>query len=195
MFSSDSDILSYEPFAFHELAFLAQTKLHVDDAIVTGNTVTRQAGGLGVVSAGDVALIGQGAYGIAEGMDDQTLTLAAAPARVEGGTVIVRTFSPQRARAHAELLRRLTTGGSPREESHVLSRQAALEIETLGTLAEAYAAAVRGGGDNGDLREKAHRYESRFQAALNRAAIELDTNADGVAEEVIRLGVGRLMRE
>ncbi len=187
MFSNDSDLLVHEPRIFHELPIVGQTKLRITDAVVSGDTVTSATGGFASLAAMDVAVLGEGAYPIAQVTDDQTLRLAYLPA--EPGTLLtVRTFAPQRRRAYEQLLGILGQGS-------ILSLERMRELETLLTLQHAYAAGVSILGDAGPLLDKSRRYQRAFLHTLRSAVIEVDADDDGRADELRRPGVMTLVRE
>jgi hypothetical protein len=191
-FSNDSDLLAHEPMVFHELPFAGQTKLRVMNAAISGQTITSATGGFSTLAAGDVVILGDGAFAITAVVDDNTLTLAIPPVGVADGTLIVRTFATQAALVHEELLRAM--GVEESDASSIVSIALVRQLEVLGTLARAYAAAVGTAGDSRRILEKADRYRARFTRGLLAAAIELDLDADGRVDTVRHPGIGRWVR-
>jgi hypothetical protein len=198
-FSKDSDLLAHEPMIFHELPFAGQTRLRVTDAAISGQTVTSPSGGFAALAPGHVAIVGDGAFAIAAIVNDNTLTLAVPPVGVGGSTLVVRTFAPQAAVVHDELLRALGIDpdhpGAAASESKIVSRSWMTQLEALGTLSRAYAAAVSIGADNRRILEKAERYRQRFSRGLIGAAVLLDLDGDGRPDTVRHPGIVTLTRE
>lgn len=197
-FSTDADLLAYEPNVFHELPFVSQTKLRVTDAAISGRDVTSTTGGFTTLSPGDVAVIGDGAFAIATIVSNTVLTLATTPVGVSGPTLTVRTFAPQAAAVHADLMRAIgIDAADPDNEldgSAVLSLDLMGRLETLGTLTDAYTAAIPIAGERTGAAEKAERYRQLFKRRLNGATVLIDLNGDGQADVARYPGVGRLER-
>ena len=197
-FSTDSDLLAHEPMVFHELPFAGQTKLRVTDAVISDAMVTSTTGGFSRLAAGDVAILGDGAFAISAIGDDQTLTLAVPPVGITDATLIVRTFAPQAALVRDELLR--AVGIDPDDpdpaygQSAIVSVAHVRQLEALGALARAYAAAVSIAGDSRRILEKADRYRQRFTRGLRGSAILLDLDGDGRADTFRHPGVMQLIR-
>ena len=205
-FSNDADLLAYEPNVFVDLPFAGQRPLRVTDAAVSGMTVTSATGGFNDLAAGDVAVVWSSesdktTHAVASVSDDNTLTLATAPvglAATSGLSFEVRTFEPQAAEVHDELLRALGIDTDDEEaeldESSVLSVGLMRRLEVLGTLAGVYMAAPALVGDNRTVDAKAERYGQRFVRAMGGARVLIDVDGDGRADVWRSPGVGNLQR-
>lgn len=209
-FSTDRDLLRLEPAIFNEVTFVSQERLHVTDGVVSGSTLTSVSADFEAaqVAAGDVVLIANVACEVIARVDASTLTVSlprtdltdAAIPPGDGSTleVSVRTFALQATRVHDALLRTLgidiDDANSPFDEDAIVSLSLLGELETLGTAAQAYHAAIAVGSDNDVLREKAANYRQRFEVATRAAVVLLDTDGDGVADAERRLGEIQLIR-
>lgn len=205
-FITDSDLLNSEPRVFEQLPFAAQQVLRVDDAALSGTTLTSVTGGFDVLAAGDAAVLRTSEADVATSeidqiTDDNTLVLAAEPTHLSassGLTLIVRTFLPQITDVHGQIMRALRIDtDDPDEaldESSIVSISVVQRIEVLGTLARAYAAAVALAGDNDVIEQKADAYAGQFVAALRGACVQIDTDGDGRADVSRVAGIGRLVR-
>jgi hypothetical protein len=204
-FSSDADLLAYEPNVFFDLPFASQRRLRVTDGALAGVTLTSAAGGLSILAEGDVLVIsasaGEAAVGIvAAVVDDHTVTLADAVALSATSSLAVeaRTLRPQATIVHEELMRAIgidpDDSGELLDESSIVSVSLMKRLECLGTLSRAYAAAIALAGDNDAVSGKAAAYHQRFQWALNAAQVLIDADGDGEADVWRSPGVARLTR-
>lgn len=205
-FITDGSLLAYEPELFTDLPFAALRTLKVTDGALEGARVLSATGGFETLAAGDVLLIRGGpsdrgaCFVIQQINDDSDLLLERAPAGLpaaSGLTIEGRTLRPLIMTVHAELLRAL--GMDPDDpqspdESTIVSVQVMRELEALGTLSRAYAAAVVGAGMNGVMIDKARAYQARFATALRGARVLLDTDGDGEPDVWRSLGVVELTR-
>jgi len=209
-FSSDRDLLAYEPQVFTDVPFAAQQRVSVADGELGGTTLTSASADFAAaqVDAGDVVLIAGLAHEVLSRTDAHTLevslprtnlTDAAIPSH--GGTqlaVQVRTFAPQAAVVHDELLRLLRM--DPDDPQPILTEDAIVSLslmsrlEALGTLARLYAGGVAVIGDNAGLQRKEAEYRGRFREACAAAVVRLDTDGDGFADEQRRIGASRMER-
>jgi len=200
-FSTDADLLAYEPHVFTDLPFAAQRLLRISDAAVADTTVTSDTGGFAALSPGYVVICEAMSYAIESITDDNTLELAQAPvdlSATEGLTLTVPTLAPQATLVHDELLRAIGIDvddpAASLTEQSIVSRQLMQRLEAVGTLAHAYAAAVALVGDNETIHAKAERYRLRYRRALHVAQILIDTDGDGLADAWRSPGVARLTR-
>jgi hypothetical protein len=197
-FSTDSDLLAREPGVFAELPFAGQTKLRVTDANISGSTVTSTTGGFNRLSAGDAVLFGEAAFAIAAIVNNNTLTLAAIPSGVTGGTMYVRTFAPQARLVHQELMRVIGIDTDDPDqalgESAIVSVSLMKDLEVLGTLARAYTAAITLTGGTRAVKDKAERYGRLFVRSLLGAAVLIDLDGDGYPDVTRFPGVGEMTR-
>ena len=194
-FSRDSDLLGHEPMVFHELPFAGQTRLKVTDAVIDGPNVTSAMGGFAPLSAGQVAMIGDGSFAIAAIVSNNAMTLAVPPVGVSGSTLVVRTLAPQAALVGDELLRAIGLDpDDPSSAGSIVSLSLMVQLEAIGTLSRAYAGAISIAGDSRRIEEKANRYRQRLARGLRGAAIELDLDGDGRIDAVRQPGIGQLVR-
>lgn len=206
MFSTDADLLAYEPDVFIDLPFAAQRTLRIADGVIVGAQLTSGAGGFDALSPDDVVVLNAGssdavALPIESVESDTQLTLTFAPVGLpatSGLTVEARTLRPQAAVVYEELLRAVgvdpddpaaTIGGDD-----IVSVELMRRLEVLGTLAVAYAAAIAPCGDNEAVERKATDYRKRFERAIRGARILIDTDGDGEADVWRSPGVGQLVR-
>lgn len=209
-FSTDRDLLMYEPSLFEEASFLSQQRLQVADAATTGATLTSATADFTAaqVDKGGVVLLAQKPCEVLERLDSQTLTVsllrrdvsgdAIAPGDGQDQSLIVRTFSPQAGLVHAMLLRMLGMDvDDPQATVHeqaIMSRSLMRQLEVLGTLERVYGAAASLTVENGLLLHKASMYRRRFLEACRGAVVLLDTTGDGRVDERRVLGLMRLRR-
>src|SRR5690606_15342474 len=106
-FSTDRDLLLFEPLVFHDVPIAAQQRLRVDDGVLTGTTLTSATADFAAaqVDAGSVVLIAGVAHEVIQRIDPNTLEVSLprqslgspAIAGVDGADLaaIARTFAPQ----------------------------------------------------------------------------------------------------
>jgi hypothetical protein len=202
-FSTDADLLALEPGLFADLPLAGQRKLAVTDAALDGATITSASGGFAAVLPGDVALLQGVPHPVGSVAGDTELTLARTPsglASFQGLKLEVRTFQPQAALLHDELLRAVGIDADDPAglgESAIVSVGLMRRLEALGTAARAYAAAVAPVARPDDLdsiRRKAADYHQRFARALIEARVLIDLDGDGRADVWRSPGVARLVR-
>lgn len=206
LFSSDADLLGYEPSVFVDLPLGAQRRLRLDDAVVSEATVTSATGGLSVLAAGDVVVLGDGpgqwtAYAVEQVVNDNTIELRTAPIGFDPTEPVAmewRTFRPQAELVDEELLRALGIGAEAEAAGlgaeSILSTAVMRRLEALGTLSRAYAAGVGVSGEQGQIEAKAARYRRAFSRSLRGARVLIDTDGDGRADVWRMPGVVALTR-
>lgn len=130
-FSTDRDLLALEPTVFHDVPWVGQQRVHLDDGYVEGTLLTSASADFvaGQVETGGVVLIDRVAHEITGREDAGTLTVsllrsrladAAIPGAAGGPmTISVRTFAPQAELVHDGLLRLL--GIDPHPDANVNS--------------------------------------------------------------------------
>lgn len=205
-FATDADLLAHEPAVFVDLPFATQRKLRVTDGVLSGPTLTSEAGGFSELGQGDVVVIAVSeaervTVAVSAVTDDGTLELDAEPVGLsanQGLTVEARTLKPQTAVVHGELMRAIGIDVDDPEqalnEQSVVSVSVMRRLEVLGTLARAYRTAVGLSGDQEELRMKAAEHERQFRSALRGARVLVDLDGDGRADVWRTPGVGRLVR-
>lgn len=209
-FSTDRDLLAYEPTLFNDVPFVAQQRVSVADAEVTGTTVFSLSADFvaAQVGPGSVVLIDRRPFEVVSRTDEATLTVslprtATSDPLIPGGdgtalAFIARTFAPQAALVREALLRMLgideSDPASTLDEESVVSLGAMARLEALGTLERVYSSAAALTGNNEHYLLKASEYRKRFLRSAARSPIRIDTNADGLPDEKRYLGLMRMTR-
>jgi len=209
-FSTDRDLLAYEPTLFTDVPFVAQQRLSVTDAEVTGTAVFSITADFesAQVEPGGVVLIDRRPFEVLARTDEATLSVSlprthTTDPAIPGGDgtalpLIARTFAPQAALVGEALLRMLGIDDAdpahPLDEDAVVSLGAMARLETLGTLERIFSSAAALTGNNEHHLMKAAEYRRRFLNAAARSPIHIDTNGDGLPDEKRYLGLMRLTR-
>ncbi len=209
-FSTDRDLLLYEPTLFNDLPWVCQQRLSVTDGEVSGTTLTSIAADfeLAQVEAGGVVLIDKTPVEVVERVDAMTLTVSLLRARLSDAAippgdgaskaVIVRTFAPQAELVCASLLRMLGLDSEdpeqPLDADAVVSLSLMARLEMLGTLERVFSSAAALTGNNDGLLFKAAEYRRRLLEAASRSPVQVDTNGDGLPDEKRYIGLSRLTR-
>lgn len=209
-FSTDRDLLAFDPAVFNELPFATQQRLSVADADLDGTTLTSPTADFHAagVDAGSVVLIATVPHEVLARIDAMALIVS----RLRSSTtdpaipgtdgqnlsVVVRTLEPQAALVNAMLLRTLGIDvddpSAELTEESVLSLSLMARLEALGTLQLAYAAAATVAGDNAGLRTKADQFGVRFAKERLAASVLIDRNGDGLPDERRCFGTLRMQR-
>ena len=209
-FSTDRDLLAYEPSLFTDVPFVAQPRLSVTDAEVTGTTVFSITADVdqAQVETGSVVLIDRRPFEVMARTDEATLSVSlprtrTTDAAIPGGAgaalpLIVRTFAPQAALVRDALLRMLGIDDADPvnglDEDAVVSLGAMARLEVLGTLERVFSSAAALTGNNEHHLMKAAEYRRQFLHAAARSPIHIDTNGDGLPDEKRYLGLMRMTR-
>jgi len=204
-FSTDADLLAYEPRLFIDVPLPGQQRLRVTDAQLTGNVLTSATGGLAALIEHQVVTISTSpgdavSVAIASVTDDNTLALTHAPmlATTTDLTAVVRTFEPQAGVVHDELLAAIGIDADdpvlPLTEAAVVSTELMRRLEVLGTLWRVFEAGVGAVGDQSAINQRSDEYRRRFVTALGGARVLIDTDGDGRADAWRVPAVGRLVR-
>lgn len=209
-FSTDRDLLLYEPTLFNDLPWVSQQRLSVTDGQVSGTTLSSASADFEAaqVDTGSVLLVNKTPVEVLARVDAMTLTVslprtnttdaAILPGDMSSATVTARTFTPQAGLVCASLLRMLGLDGDdpvePLDAEAVVSLSAMARLESLGTLERVYSSAAALTGDNDTLLFKAAAYRRSFLEAAARCPVQIDTTGDGLPDEKRYVGVGRLTR-
>jgi len=209
-FSTDRDLLLYEPTLFNDVPWVSQQRLSVSDGEVSDTTLTSVFADFesAQVDAGSVVLIDKTPAEVLERVDAMTLTVSLPRARTTDAvippgdgtskSVIVRTFAPQAELVCASLLRMLGLDADdpdrPLDADAIVSLSLMARLESLGTLERVFSAAAALTGDNDALLFKAAAYRRQLLEAASRSAVQIDTNGDGLPDEKRYVGVSRLTR-
>ena len=209
-FSTDRDLLLYEPTLFNDLTWVSQQRLSVSDGDLTGTTLTSAQADFETaqVDAGSVLLVAQTPVEVVERIDAMTLTVSLVRARTSDAaippgdvalaSVVVRTFAPQAELVSISLLRMLGLDADdpdqPLDAEAVVSLSLMARLEALGTLERVFSSAAALTGDNDTLLFKAAAYRRRLFEAASRCPVQIDTTGDGLTDEKRYIGVSRLTR-
>ncbi|MEM1353378.1 MAG: hypothetical protein AAGC44_02095 [Planctomycetota bacterium] len=208
-FSTDRDLLVYEPTLFNDVPFAAQQRIEVYDADVVGATVQSVLADFeqAQVETGHVVLINRRPHEVLQRVDDMTLTVSLLRDRTTDAAIpsgdgqalplVMRTFAPQAAVVRQSLLHMLGIDedlpGSLTADA-VTSPATMARLESLGTLERVYSSAAALTGNNEMLLYKADHYRRRLLTAASRLPVPIDTNGDGLPDEKRYLGLSRLVR-
>lgn len=209
-FSTDRDLLLYEPTLFNDLPWVAQQRLSVTDADVNGTTLTSVQADFEAaqIDAGCVLLVGKLPVEVIARVDSMTLTVSLPrtrttdapipPGDVSSAAAVARTFAPQAELVCGSLLRMLGLDRDdpiePLDTDAVVSLSLMARLETLGTLERVFSSAAALTGDNDGLLFKAAEYRRRFLESAARSPVQIDTTGDGLPDEKRYIGVSRLTR-
>jgi hypothetical protein len=214
-FSTDRDLLAYDPQVFVDAQIAAQPRLSVSDGEVVGATLSSAAADFeaAAVDPGGVVLIAGVAHEVMQRVDSSTLKVSlprrrlgdAAIPGVQGESLeaVVRTFALQAEEVHTRLLRligRACAGGESAkaiDADAVVSLTTVSELEALGTLDMVYGAAAQVTLDAATRQAweaRAMGIRVRLREALARAVILVDLDGDGVADRRVMFNHGRLVR-
>ena len=209
-FSTDRDLLLYEPTLFNYLPWVCQQRLSVTDGEVNGTTLTSADADFEAaqVDTGSVVLVNKTPIEVLARTDTMTLSVSLPRARttdaaipmgdVSSAITVARTFAPQAELVCASLLRMLGLDVTDPAESlgadAVVSLSLMARLEALGTLERVFSSAAALTGDNDTLLFKAAEYRRRLLEAAARCPVQIDTTGDGLPDEKRYLGVGRLTR-
>lgn len=210
-FSTDRDLLVYEPTLFNDVPFAAQQRVEVYDAEVVGTTVFSISADFvqAQVEPGHVVLIDRLPFEVVQRIDGMTLSVSLLRNRTTdtalprtggdaaGLPLVMRTFAPQAAVVRESLLHLLGIDEGLADSltaDAVVSLSSMARLETLGTLERIYSSAAALTGNNEMLLFKADHYRRRLLAAASRTPVSIDTNGDGLPDEKRYLGMSRLVR-
>lgn len=209
-FSTDRDLLMYEPTLFKDVPWVSQQRLSVSDGEVFGTSLTSAEADfdLAQVDTGSVVLLDKLPVEVIARVDAMTLTVSMPRARTSDApippgdgsskAIVVRTFSPQAELVCGSLLRMLGLDSDDPEQplgaDAVVSLSLMARLETLGTLERVFSSAAALTGDNDGLLFKAAEYRRRLLDAAARSPLQVDTTGDGLPDEKRYLGLSRLIR-
>lgn len=211
-FATDRDLLVLEPGLFRDVGWSAQRVIEASGVSISGTTLTSGSSdfvGAGV-TAGHVSLVNgaplevvarlSGTQLTVSRLREETVSGAIPPGAMAGATLVVMTFRPQLATAHAQVMRSL--GIEPGVaaqigvlgEGSIVNSAALVRAEALAALHSILASASAMVGDTSALWVKAQMYRERFEEERRRVTALIDLNGDGVADATRRMNVMRLVR-
>lgn len=212
MFATDRDVALVDPGVFRDLAWLGQVASRglcslADrnfEATTIDGSLSRLAdrAGMIVVVQGAVleiqAVFGSTTLEVSLLRDDEGLE-PLAPLGGSGLPFAVVTFRAHIELAHRQVLsmaglRSMGAQGGGLSEESVRNEAELAHLEALGTLHVLYAMASASSPGVSHLLQRARDYRERFARERARATVLLDSDGDGIADVVRRLGVMRLSR-
>lgn len=214
-FSTDTDILRWEPNLMRDLAPADQMLIAGSDAATSGITLTSasakfasrniQPGHVIHLTDGDAI---DGCYQVLSVESETQLlaTLLCATAEdtidLPGGTNLaytIHTFDPQAAEAAEALLVRFgletDSTGLNNLEKWISYRRALTSASVFGTLAIVYRSQAAGDETMSAFARKSDLYAKLYEDELVRARLRLDRNSDGLIDKTVTHGSVRLQRD
>ena len=215
-FSSDRDILKYEPVLFGELHVPWQVLAKGTNATLSGTTLTDAAadfagsgvgpGGVAYLSATGGEL--DGAYEIVSVDSATALTVsvlradpaddAIAPPPASDVSYRIGTFAPQAGEAAFQLTEHfgIQPGNptSPIAVEHIIDSEVLRRVSVFLVIASVYAMWAHRTESEGFWSKSLH-YKQRFEKARQRCRLSIDLGSDGIAEITRIGGVTTLVRD
>ena len=214
VFSSDVDLLKFEPVVFRDLWLASQTLVQGSDGVLSGTTLTSagasftslavKAGQVICLSTSDLSV--DGCFEIVSVDSATQLTVSVLRADVEDVAVAppngsgiryrISTFEPQAAEAAESLLRYFWIGDEAGETTldEVLNTEALRQASVFAVLTAIFAASAAGADSEAGYYAKSLHYQQRFNTARMKVRLALDRDGDGVADSFLRGGSVRLRR-
>jgi len=215
MFATDRDLLALEPNLFRDVGWVGQ-RLIKGTGDIAGTTLTLTAQDADFLAAGVaegyIALVDGTPYEIIQRLSSTTAEISRLraakldpvlpPSPATAKPVVVTSFRPQIAIAHAQVLRMLgiepdDPGGTGRVvEEDITNPSAIAAVEALGALYLAFAAAAGPGADARPAHEWSRTllYKDRFAAARQRTAAQIDLDGDGLPDATRRMNIIQFVR-
>ena len=212
---SDRDILKYEPALFGDLYLKNQVIAAGTDGEIAGTTFTAESADFvsAQVEAGDCIYL-KSADGSLEAVfeivavdsatqicvsvlrDDSQADPIAPPVGTQttGITYRVSTLRPQIAEVSLRLLQYLGITDAYSTADEILNADQVRQTCAMGVIATAYRTLA--GGDNAEiLKSKSTEYQRLFGEGLEKSRIFIDFDNDGIADNELYGGCGRLLRQ
>jgi hypothetical protein len=211
MFANDRDLLLLEPNLFRDAAWIGQRLLSTTGSLV-GTLLTITSGDVQAqgISTGYVAMYDGTPCEVVSTTGSTKMTLSLLrpdttgplipPASLGTKPVVVASFRPQLALAHAQVLRMLgiepsdTPGPGQITESSVTNPRTLWLATALSALHLIYSGAAALSPSGSPLTERAEMYRRLFAEERKLAVGRIDTNGDGVADATRHMNIIQLMR-
>jgi hypothetical protein len=214
-FSTDADLVKWEPTLFRDLASPGQRLACGSDGATAGLTLTSASGYfldarvapghvVRLVAADGVDL---GCYEVLS-VESQTALLATDVDRCADDSVdlpvgspwtyTIDTFGAQAGEVRFELLARLGLESDRRgrdEEAWILDRRVLRRASVFATLAMIFEGQSGGNQEGLTLSAKAALYRGLYEKELAKIRVRLDRNGDGLADDMRAPGSARLSRD
>lgn len=215
MLTTDADLARIEPHVFIEAQHVGQ-RLSRGTVSITGTTLSA----IGVDVAFDAAAIAPGHVCVVDGQTYEVVERTSAtalvisrvrargqaevqpPSPVSNKPMHIVTFVPQRAIAHAQVMRSIgiepdlppdAPGGHPGVES-ILNPGALVQLETLAALHLIWMSATLNAGSDAVVATRADRYRVMYARERERVGAFIDLDGDGFPDAVRRPSVMPLLR-
>ena len=201
MFATDRDLLVLMPSLFTEVTWESQRVLSGTctvsgyELVLNESDVLLDAAGVG---PGSVVLVDRTAYEVTARSGGKKLGLSRVRPRGSGvlqprsgdGPLTIMTFAPQIDLVHGQLLR--LAGAT--ESDRVINGDELALVEATGAIAMICLAISAEAPDDSGLASRAMRWRQRFDEECDRVVMRIDSDGDGVADQVRRLNGGLLIR-
>lgn len=216
-FSKDAELLKFEPAVFGSWFLTSQVLCGGTNGIVAGTQFTAsgvdfvasgvQAGGVIWLQSADGAIAG--AFEIVSVVDAGHLTVsvvrssseqaAIAVGAASGLTWRIVSYAPQGYEMLWQISQRLGlapgAAGAAQSVDAIVNPDALRQASVFGVLGMIFSALYEGLDGQAVLNEKAEQYQWRFDEAMQRVRVQVDTDGDNDAEQTIRPGVVCLVRK
>lgn len=216
-FSSDVDVMKFEPALFGSWFLSSQVLCGGSNGIAAGTQFTAsgvdftasgvQVGSVIWLQSDDEAI--KGAFEVVEVVDAGHLTVsvvrssgdqAAIPVGSASGlTWRIVSYAPQGYEMLWQISQRLgLSPGAPGAAftvDDIVNPDALRQASVFGVLAMIFNALYEGLDGQTVLEEKAEQYQWRFDKALERVQVQIDTDGDNDADQTIRPGIVCLVRK
>jgi hypothetical protein len=216
VFSSDADILKYEPVLFGELHLPGQVLASGNGGVLDGTSFTVSGADFASagVSAGCVVYLQSsggepgpdGAYEIVsvESATEMIVSVvrvdssnsAVAPPAGESIAYRICTFAPQANEVGLQLAEyfNIGQGEDQIDADDIVDKDALKRVSVFGVLSILYA--MHGNRMDGEhFWQKSLHYKRLFEKAREGCRVDVDTDSDGLAEQTRIGGAGRLVRD
>ena len=214
-FSTDVDLLKWEPVLFRELYLPSQTLAIGQDGELDGTTFTSESGLFeeAGISAGQVIYLNDGnsidgCFEVVSVDSTTELTVsvvrmsaeddAVAPPAGSGIDYRISTLDPQAEEAAYGLGQhfgiKISEGEVDTGAVNILNSRALRQASVFAVLSAVFAGSASGQGDAGGYWMKSSRYQEMFYTARARARVEIDRDNDKSAEEILSGGSVQLRR-
>jgi hypothetical protein len=217
-FSKDAELLKFEPGVFGAWFLASQVLCGGTNGIVSGTQFTAggvdfvasgvQAGGVIWLQSADGAI--EGAFEIVEVIDAGHLTVSVVRSSAEQAAAIpvgaasgltwrIVSYAPQGYEMLWQISQRLGlapgAAGAAQSVDDIVNPDALRQASVFGVLGMIFTALYEGLDGQAVLNEKAEQYQWRFDEAMQRVRVQVDTDGDNDADRTIRPGVVCLVRK
>jgi len=205
-FSTDVDLLKWEPMLFDELALLSQTLCRGTDGVLSGTTFTSSGASFvsSGVAAGQVLTLAGGSYEIIAVDSETQLTVSVvraqaddasiAPPSGEGLEYHISTFDPQAEEVGKSLEMYFSVRSDKVPAEQILNGEALRQASVFAVLAVVFAGSATGSENSDNMWQKSQYYRRQFEQARAAVTVQIDQDGDGDVEDYRMGGAVRLRR-